>query len=479
MTDPFSGLDATGQAELVRSGEAKPLELVDAAIARIEALDGQIGAVVTRLFEQARRQADSPDLPEGPFRGVPYLLKDLTAATAGDPFYKGNRALKDAGYKAPADTALARRFREAGLVLVGKSNTPEFGFTVTTEPEAIGPTRNPWNTEHSTGGSSGGSAAAVAARLVPIAHANDGGGSIRVPASECGLVGLKPSRARVSLAPLGEDWHGFVAEGVVTLSVRDAAAALDAIAGPEVGDPYAAPPPARPYREELSRDPGRLRIGLLRRFPGGAALHAECAAAVDATAKLLEGLGHDVEESHPSALEEAPMGEHFTSIVVAHAARLHEETGELLQRSLGPDDFEAYTWNMMQSGREVSASQYIAASDWLQAWTRRMADWWAGGFDLLLTPTLAQPPPRLGTLSSASGAPQELLERVLALIPFTPPYNVTGQPAISLPLHWSESGLPVGVQLVAASGREDLLIRVASALEQAAPWSERRPPICA
>ncbi|MGI9592325.1 MAG: amidase [Myxococcota bacterium] len=479
MTDPFSGLDATGQAELVRSGEAKPLELVDAAIARVEALDGQIGAVVTRLFEQARRQAASPDLPDGPFRGVPYLLKDLTAATAGDPFYKGNRALRDAGHKASADTALARRFRQAGLVLIGKSNTPEFGFTVTTEPEAIGPSRNPWNTEHSTGGSSGGSAAAVAARLVPIAHANDGGGSIRIPASECGLVGLKPSRARVSLAPLGEDWHGLVAEGMVTLSVRDAAAALDAMAGPEAGDPYAAPASERPYREELSRDPGRLRIGLLRTRPGGAALHDECAAAVDATAQLLEGLGHHVEASYPAALEEAPMGDYFSSMVVAHAARLHEETSELLQRSLGPDDFESYTWNMIAQGREMSASQYIAASEWLQDWSRRVADWWAAGFDLLLTPTIAEPPPRLGTLSSAAGDPDEVLERVLTLIPFTPPYNVTGQPAISLPLHWSQSGLPVGVQLVAAYGREDLLIRVASALEQAAPWGERRPPLCA
>ncbi len=479
MKDPFAQLDACGQAELVRSGEATPLELVDAAIARIEALDGRIGAVVTRLFEQARRQAASPDLAKGPFRGVPFLLKDLVSATAGDPFYKGNRALRDAGYKAPADTALARRFRDAGLVTVGKSNTPEFGFTVTTEPEAIGPSRNPWNPEHSTGGSSGGSAAAVAARLVPIAHANDGGGSIRVPASECGLVGLKPSRARVSLAPLGEDWHGLVAEGVVSLSVRDTAVALDAIAGPEIGDPYAAPPRERPYSEELSRRPGALRVGLLRQRPGGIPTHPECAAAVDAAARLLEELGHHVEESHPAALEEAEMGEHFSRVVMAYAAHMYDETRALVNRSLGPDDFEAYTWSMMERGRDLGAADYIAASEWLQTWTRRVAAWWTEGFDLLLTPTIAEPPPPLGTLSSASGTPEEVLDRVLGLIPFTPAYNVTGQPAVSLPLHWSASGLPVGVQLVAAYGREDLLIGVASGLEEAAPWIDRRPPICA
>lgn len=481
MPDPFSRLDAVGQAELVRRGEATPLELVDAAIARIEALDAKLGCVVSQRFEEARLQVVAPDLPAGPFRGVPFLMKDLLCATAGDPLYKGNRALRDAGYKAPADTALARRFREAGLVSVGKSSTPEFGFTVTTEPEAFGPCRNPWNPEHSTGGSSGGSAAAVAARLVPIAHANDGGGSIRIPASECGLVGLKPSRGRVSLAPeLGEDWHGFTAEGVVTRSVRDTATALDVIAGPEPGDPYAVLPPERPYVDELSRDPGRLRVGLLRQRPGGGdALHPECVAAVEKTARLLESLGHAVEESHPPALDEEQMGDHFAAIVTAHAGRTFDETGELLNRSLGPDDFEAYTWALMERGRELRASEYIAASDWLHAWSRRVAAWWADGFDLLLTPTIAEPPPRLGTVSSASGAPDEVLERVLRLIPFTPPYNVTGQPAISLPLHWSDAGLPVGVQLVSAYGREDLLIRVASRLEAAAPWSERVPPLCA
>ncbi|MDJ0852677.1 MAG: amidase family protein [Myxococcota bacterium] len=479
MPDAFAHLDATAQAQLVKSGDATPLELVDAAIARIEALDDRVGAVVTRLFDRARQQAASPDLPKGPFHGVPFLLKDLVSATAGDPLFKGNRALRDAGYTAPADTALARRFREAGLVTVGKSNTPELGFTVTTEPEAIGPSRNPWNLEHSTGGSSGGSAAAVAARLVPIAHANDGGGSIRVPASECGLVGLKPSRARVSLAPLGEDWHGLVAEGVVSLSVRDTAAALDAIAGPEPGDPYAAPHPQRPYREELAHGPEGLRIGLLRRRPGGDLAHADCVAAVEKTARLLQGLGHHVEESHPAALEEAELGEHFSAVVMAHAARNHEEIAELLKRRLGPDDFEAYTWSLMEHGRELSAARYIAACDWLQTWTRRVASWWADGFDLLLTPTIAEPPPPLGTVSSAAGPPEEVLERVLGLIPFTPAYNVTGQPAISLPLHWSESGLPVGVQLVAALGREDLLIAVAARLEEAQPWLERRPPLCA
>src|SRR3989442_4431365 len=281
MSDELAILDATAQAELVRRGDLSPSALVDAAIARIEAVNPKLNAVIIPLFEKARAQAAAPDLPRGPFRGVPFLLKDLLAYSAGDPHHMGTRRLKQAGFVAPHDSNTAARLRAAGFVFLGKTNTPEIGTLPTTEPDAYGPTRNPWDPSRSTGGSSGGSAASVAAGLVPAAHANDRGGSIRIPASECGLVGLKPSRGRTSLGPdAGESWAGAVAEHVVTRSVRDTAALLDAVTGPMPGDPYFAPPPARPFAAEVGRDPGRLRIGVLARVPGDAfGLHPDCAAA--------------------------------------------------------------------------------------------------------------------------------------------------------------------------------------------------------
>jgi len=474
--DPF--LDATALAALVRTGEVSPVELVEAAIDRIESLNPELNAVITPLFDKARAAAGSPDLPDGPFRGVPMALKDLACHSGGDPFYEGFGFLKRMGWVEAEDTYLAARFRRAGFLFCGKTNTPESGILPTTEPVSFGPTRNPWNLAHSTGGSSGGSAAAVASGMVPVAHGNDGGGSIRIPASECGLVGLKPSRARVSLGPdFGDVMAGLVCEHVLTRTVRDSAAILDCIAGPEPGDPSAAPAPDRPFAQEVGRDPGRLRIGLLAEDPSGSAtVDPVCATAVGATGRLLESSGHHVEQAHPDALSEPDFVPHFITLWAVGNAWTLDHWARRTGRTPTEEDVEPLTWALADMGRSFSGPVFLSALEWLQSWTRRVAGWWSGGFDLLLTPTIAEPPPTLGQFDSPPDNPLAGLFRAAALVPFTPAYNVTGQPAISLPMHSTEMGLPVGVQLVAPYGREDLLIRVASQLEEAAPWAGRLPP---
>lgn len=479
--DEILDLDAVAQAELVRSMEVTPLELVDAAIARIERVNRQINAVIIPLFDKARALARSGPLPQGPLTGVPFLLKDLLCTSGGDPQHDGMRLLRDLRHVAPHDSYLAARFKAAGLITLGKSNTPELGLNATTEPEAYGATRNPWNTSCSTGGSSGGSAAAVAARLVPIAHGNDGGGSIRIPASECGLVGLKPSRGRVSLGPdFGDVWHGFAIEGVVTRSVRDTAIALDAIAGNMPGDPYSAPPQARPFRDELAIRPQHLKIGMMQREPrDGAPLHPDCRAAVEDAARLLESLGHRVEESHPDALDEMQLASrHFTDVVACHAALTIEQQQQIVGRKIEPADVEVLTWYWVERGLDIPATRYLSSIQWLHGWARRVEQWWSERrFDLLLTPTIATPPPPLGTLVPTRENPAAAIERLMATIQFTPQFNATGQPAISLPLHWNAQGLPIGIQLVAPLGGEGLLLQIAARLEEARPWSERRPLI--
>ena len=478
MTDDLSRLDATAQADLVRTGQASPAELVDAAIERIERVDPQLNSVITPLFEQAR-QAAAGDLPDGPFRGVPFLLKDLAAHSAGDPFHEGMAFLKERSWSEPEDTALAARFRAAGLVTVGKTNTPELGILPTTEPLAYGPSRNPWATTRSTGGSSGGSAAAVAAGLVPMAHANDGGGSIRIPASECGLVGLKPTRARVSSGPeFGDVMGGLTCELVVSRSVRDTAAVLDAVHGMEPGDPYGVPDPVRPYAAEVGADVGRLRIGLMTSAPyGSVAVHADCVEAAEAAGTLLESLGHGVEPSHPKALDDPGYTAHFIPFWAAGAAWNLDYWSRRTGDAVTADDVEPLTWALAEVGRSGSAADWLSAREWLQANAREVAGWWTEGHDLLLTPTIAEPPPVLGSFDSPPDNPLHGLFRAAELVPFTPPFNVTGQPAISLPLHWSDDGLPIGVQLVAPFGREDVLLRVAAQLEAAQPWTDRRPPV--
>ena len=471
--DDLAWLDATAQAELVRTKEVTPAELVAAAIERIERVDPEVNSVIHRRFERALEEAgDGNELPDGPFRGVPFVIKDLYAPTAGDPMHNGMRALRDAQYVAPADSWLTARYRSAGFVFVGRTNTPELGLVPTTEPEAHGATRNPWSREHTPGGSSGGSAAAVAAGLVPAAHASDGGGSIRIPASMCGLVGLKVSRGRITMGP-DRDESGLSVNHVVTRSVRDCAAILDATAGSGPGDMVMAPPPARRFRAEVGAEPGRLRIGLLARNPNGD-LHPDCEAAVRAAATLLEGLGHGVEEAHPPVLDDREVTGAFGGRWCVNARMGLVAAEALLGRAVTQEDVEPLTWMMAEIGDRVSGvdlAKGLAAGARL---TRGLGTWWAEGWDLLLTPTLGAPPPRLGELSGPEGG-----ARTGGLVPFTTHFNVSGQPAISLPLSWNDEGLPIGVQLVADYGREDLLLRVAAQLEAAHPWADRRPPLSA
>jgi amidase len=407
-------------------------------------------------------------------------MKDLDNCTAGESFHCGMRLLREIGYKTDHDSYLTERFNAAGLISLGKTNTPELGLTVTTEPVSYGPTRNPWNLGHSTGGSSGGSAAAVACGMVPAAHATDGGGSIRIPASECGLVGLKPSRGRVSLGPdFGEYWDGLVASHVVTRSVRDCAAMLDAVAVSFPGDPYVAPAPRRPFLQEVTAKPDKLRIGVMARAPQGAGtLHADCKAAVEAAAKLCDRLGHRVDYAHPEPLDGfAETTMRFSHIVTAWVAAALDQWSEIAGRKISEDMVEHTTWGLAELGRQLSAAQYVASIKWVGRYTYDMAAWWSGGFDVLVTPTIAEPPPPLGALTPKPGDMGAATERLLRLMPFTPPFNMTGQPAVSLPLHWNAAGLPIGVQFVAAYGREDVLLGLAAQLEQASPWAQKWPPL--
>jgi amidase len=466
-------LDATAQADLVRRGEVSAKELAEAAIARIEAVNPRLDAVIRTRFEAARQEADG-DLPDGPFRGVPILFKDLGCTVAGEPAAFGVGPMQDLAW--PVTSYLAEQFRAAGFVALGRTNVPELGTTVTTEPRSFPPARNPWDTGRSTGGSSGGSSAAVAAGLVPVAHANDGGGSIRIPASECGLVGLKPTRGRVSQGPLvGEAWAGGVADGAVTRTVRDAAGVLDVISGRMPGEPYYAPPFPRPLAQEVGADPGRLRIGVLDR-PGldGYLDDRQCRAAVASAARLLESLGHHVAESAPAAMFEQEFVHHFTTLIAADSEATFQAFEMLLGRPIGENEIEPRNAAYRQAGRALGVVGYLQSRAWLSMWARRMADWWTG-HDLLLTPTLGARPPELGWFTAAG--PEQEGPRIVSFIPYTAQFNMTGQPAVSLPLHWTPEGLPVGVQLAAAYGREDILVRIASQLEQAAPWSDRHPPV--
>ncbi|HZQ57774.1 MAG TPA: amidase [Acidimicrobiales bacterium] len=466
MTTDFTDLDATGQAALIAKGECTPDELLEWTIAAIERVDPQVNAVVVPLFDQARRQVAG----DGPFRGVPTVLKDLGATLAGAPQYKGTRALRDRNWVSPADSELTARLRRAGFVFVGKANTPELGLSPTTEPSTFGPTRNPWGLDHIVGGSSGGSAAAVAARMVALAHASDGGGSIRNPAGACGVVGLKPTRGRVTLAPdFGERWDGCATELVITRSVRDVAGVLDAVAGYAPGDPAPAPPPARPFSDEVGRDPGRLRVGTYVGTPASDVPKV----AVERCAALLAELGHDVGGTHPSALDEEGFGAHLAASIAVAVARDVELIADMTGAPVPPEGLEPATWGFVERGRAMSATEHLANLEQLHRYSRRLCQWWADGNDILVTPTMGEPPPRIGELKGAD------VERIVRLVPYTAAYNVSGQPAIALPLHQSPDGLPVGVQLVAAYGREDLLLRLASQLEVAAPWAHRRPPVCA
>jgi amidase len=471
-------LDATAQAALVRAGEVKPVELVEGAIARIEAVNPTVNAVIHERFERALDEATDP--PDGPFRGVPIVVKDHDGPLAGEPYHHGNRLLREVGAVADHDSWLIARLKSAGFVVVGKTNTPEFGLLPTTEPAAYGATRNPWDPARSSGGSSGGTAAAVASGMVALGHGGDGGGSIRIPASMCGLFGLKPTRGRVSLGPdSGEDWSGLVVRHVITRTVRDSAAVLDVLAGAMTGDPYAAAPPVRPFAHELGREGRRLRIGVrARTAPAGLAEVApDCSAAVLDAAALLQSLGHEVlEDDGPQALDDLGALVTFSVIQATAVAGDVAQLAEAAGRAIGPDDVETLSWALCERGRSITAAELVAARELATAWGRRVASWWDAdrGFDLLLTPTMSEPPPLLGEVDGNGPDADRALARMVPFGVFTAPFNVTGQPAMSVPLGVA-AGLPIGVQFVAAMGREDLLLRVAAELEEARPWPGTAP----
>ena len=469
-------LPALEQARLVREGEVTARELVEASLDAIEHTDGELHAWVHLMADQALAAADAirPG-DERPFAGVPLAVKDLLGMVAGEPLRMGSAAVGD--FVAPIDSATIRRLRDAGFIFLGKTATPELGILPVTEPDAFGPTRNPWNTSRTPGGSSGGSAAAVSAGVCSIGYGGDGGGSIRIPASCCGLVGLKPSRGRISGAPIaGELLAGWATEGALTRTVADTAAALDVMAGYETGDPYWAPPPSAPFAEAAAREPGKLRIAFTTESPNGAAVDDACAAAVREAAEALESLGHSVEERAPNWSEPALI-EHFLNIWIAQAgaqvALLEDVMGDGFDRS----KLEPLTREMADASESISSAQYIESLRWLQVMSRVLIAFW-DDVDVLVTPTLARPPIEIGALRVPEGQPAiEMLTNAADWVAFTPAINVTGQPAISLPLHQSPDGLPIGVHLIGPPAGEELLLSLSAQIEAARPWANRRPEL--
>jgi amidase len=488
MAINLSELDGIALGEKIRAGELGCKEVLDQTIENIEKVNPALNAVIHPMYDEAKKVAakwqkavKDGDADNAIFCGVPFVLKDLLAEYKGAPFNEGCVALK--GYVSKVDSELVVRQKRSGVVITAKTNTPEFGGSPVTEPELHGVTRNPWNPEHTPGGSSGGSAALVAAGVVPMGHANDGGGSIRIPASCCGLFGLKPSRGRNPLGPLfGDLGGGIIYEHVVSRTVRDSAAMLDATAGPSAGDPYHAPKPARSFLEEASRDPGKLRIGYLNSLPPGwhqtTEPHPDCVAGVEATEKLCASLGHDVELADPNAFahDNVPgvFGPHFSAFVGFVVKYWEREIG----RSFARNDMEDATWDWYQAALNTNSVEFLVAVEQAQQLTRRIANWYEqGNYDLLLTPTLSVPPVKIGAFEPNPDKPGQWLIDILSFVAFTYVYNLSGQPAATVPTHWNAQGLPVGMQFVGKYGDEATLIQIAAQLEKAQPWIDRRPQI--
>lgn len=471
----YDSYDALGLAGLVADKQVTAGELLDEAVRRTEQVNGQINAVTEKLYDHAKRQI-AEGLPEGAFAGVPFLLKDLGALLTGTRTTFGSRLYAE--FVADHDSELVARYKRAGLVIFGKSSSPEMGISPSTEPALFGPCRNPWNLQHSAGGSSGGAAAAVAARVLPLAHATDGGGSIRVPASACGLFGMKPTRARTPLGPdQGEGWGGQSSAHAVSLSVRDSAALLDATAGPDTGDPYCAPPPARPYLDEVGTAPGRLRIAVTTTPWNGEPVDRECSLAAEQAAKLCESLGHVVDVATPAFDAEA-LRNAARIIVAANVRNVLELRAAGLGRPLAKGDVEPLTWSLAQSADKYNAMEYARAINVLHRAGRAVGQFLTR-WDVLLTPTMCNPPWPLGVLSLSNPDGDAFAKAVNRSIGFTSLFNATGNPAMSVPLHWTADGLPVGVQFVGRFGDEATLFRLAAQLEAAKPWIARRPPVVA
>ena len=490
----YTKYDAIGLAELVRNKEITPSELCEEAIRRIEKLNPKINAVIRPMFDLARKAIGHVPA-EGIFAGVPFLLKDLLSEYAGVPMTCGSKALKD--YIPDSDSEIVTRYKKAGLITLGKTNCPEFGLLAYTEPELHGPTRNPWNIEHSSGGSSGGAAAAVSAGMVPIASGGDGGGSIRIPASSCGLFGLKPTRGRTPTGPnSGEIWQGMVAEHVITRSVRDSAAALDILQGADIGAPYIIKPPESPYLKETELPPRKLRIAFNTNSPVNTPVHSECVKAVYETAKLLLQLGHDVEEDSPE-IDGIKLAKCYFTLYFGEVAADIKQIETMTGRQIKHTDIEPLTWTLGLLGRTISAGDFVFAKRYWNDAARAMGRFHQK-YDLYMTPTVATPPPKIGELKpkpialsllktinslrfgrlfKCSGMTDKMAVEGMAKFPFTQIANFTGQPAMSVPLHWTPDNLPIGVQFIAPFCDEATLFRLAAQLEKAKPWFDKMPSL--
>ena len=475
----YEELDGLGMAELVRNGDVTALELVEEAITRIEARNPALNAVIYKMYDHARELANK-DLPDGPFAGVPFLLKDVTSHYEGFPTTHGCKFLSNVE-PSDHDTEIVKRFKRAGLLTVGKTNTPEMALSAATEPTFRGPTRNPWDTERTAGGSSGGAASAISSRMVPIAHGGDGGGSIRIPSSCCGLVGFKPSRMGTPHGPdTGAIWEACCGEFALTRSVRDSAVLLDQVGGQDVGAYYSAPAQERPFADELSADPKPLRIAFSARGPADFVVHPDCVAAVDHAAKLCADLGHHVEDAAPplsADLIEA-MGEAFLGVLAVETACDIEEFAHQVGRAPTANDFEATTWALAEMGRALTGTEAIRLKRVLYQVTRTVGPFFED-YDVSLAPTLGEPPLKVGELNPGNPDLDAYFARMFDFIPFTPLFNITGQPGVSLPLWWNAADLPIGVQFLSKMGRDGLLYQLAGQLERAQPWADRRPSLLA
>ena len=468
----YEQLDALGLGELIAKGEVSAEEVLEAAIERVEHLNPKINAVCHKWYDEAR-EVISRGLPDGPFSGVPFLLKDLHVLYRGQPMSNGCRYWQ--GYVADHDSTIVERYRRAGLVMFGRTNSTELGLSCETAPVVFGPTRNPWDPERSCGGSSGGAAAAVASGMLPLAHATDGGGSIRIPSFCCGVFGMKPSRGRNPFGPdLGEGWNGLATGHAVSRTVRDSAALMDVTHGPAPGDPYAAPPPARPYLEELERDSRRLRIAYMTSTHEGLAVDPACRAAVEETAALCESLGHQV-ENHPPGVAIAQMKQATRVLVACNVMNVLRLRARVTGRDATADDVEKVTWAWSREALELSGADYAEAVTTIHRVGRHMGEFFER-FDVLLSPTFAAPPPLLNTVNLMTESLDDYYAELRRFSAFTSLFNVSGGPAMSVPLCTTEAGLPVGLQFGTRLGDESLLYRLAAQLEQTQPWAARRPP---
>jgi len=488
MTDELVRYDAIGLSELIRKGEITPAELLETTIRRIEKINPKLNAVIYKMYDQARAAAEiwssgakATKISDSMFCGIPFLLKDLIAECKDTPFSEGSRAIH--GYISKLDSEIVKRHKANGLIIVGKSNSSEFGVLTTTEPPIHGPTFNPWDLNLTPGGSSGGSAAAVAAGIMPMAHGCDGGGSIRIPASCCGLFGLKPTRGRNPLGPLfGDLGGGIIHEHAVTLTVRDSAALLDITSGPDLGDPYCAPPIERPFLEEIKRDAGRLKIGFLTGVPQGwneeTALHPDCDAAVRDAAQLCEDLGHSVEEVSAAQLNHPDLPRTFVLIFSCFVEHVIAYWERELGKKIRQDELEPSTWDLYQESLKTTGGAYLVAKEELQRFSRKIGNWYnRGNYDLLLSPTMRIPPTKIGSFQPSPDDPMKWIRIALSFVAFTRTQNITGEPAMSIPLYWNKENIPIGVQFAGRFGDEATLFRLAAQLEQARPWADKKPLI--